>query len=126
MGSAVTRYNGFTMSLTGLTERDAKIQGYEVETATVTKKDKAGYMPEVKNITIKVIVDKKSRKILGAQAIGCGDADKRINTVTSAIVSGKSIDDFVNLDMTYAPPYSPSIDPLLTALANVQQKLEKN
>ena len=126
LGSAVTRYNGFTMSLTGLTERDAKIQGYEVETATVTKKDKAGYMPEVKNITIKVIVDKKSRKILGAQAIGCGDADKRINTVTSAIVSGKSIDDFVNLDMTYAPPYSPSIDPLLTALANVQQKLEKN
>ncbi len=124
LGSAVTRYNGFTMSLTGLTEREAIMQGYDVVSETVTKKDKAGYMPEVKNITIKVVVDKKTKKILGAQAIGCGDADKRVNTVTSAIVSGKSVDDFVNLDMTYAPPYSPSIDPLLTAFANVQQKLE--
>lgn len=126
LGSAVTRYNGFTMSLTGLTEREAIAQGYEVVTETITKKDKAGYMPEVKNITIKVVVDKKTKKILGAQAIGCGDADKRVNTITSAIVSGKSVEDFVNLDMTYAPPYSPSIDPLLTALANVQQKIEHN
>jgi len=124
LGSAVTRYHGFTMSITGLTEREAIAEGYEVVTETITKKDKAGYMPEVKNITIKVVVDKKTKKILGAQAIGCGDADKRVNTVTSAIVSGKSVDDFVNLDMTYAPPYSPSIDPLLTALANVQQKLD--
>lgn len=124
LGSAVTRYNGFTMSLTGITERDAIKLGYDIITETVTKKDKAGYMPEVKNITIKVIADKKSKKILGAQAIGCGDADKRVNTVTSAIMSDKTIDDFVNLDMTYAPPYSPSIDPLLTTFANLQQKLQ--
>ena len=82
-------------------------------------------MPEVKNITIKVIADKASGKILGAQAIGCGDADKRVNTVTSAIVSGKSVKDFINLDMTYAPPFSPSIDPLLTALANIDKKIQE-
>lgn len=124
LGSAVTRYFGFTMSMTGLSEREAKLNGLEVVTETITKKDKAGYMPEVKNITLKVVVDKNNRKILGAQAIGCGDADKRVNTVASALMSGKKIDDFINLDMTYAPPYSPSIDPLLTALANASQKLD--
>lgn len=126
LGSAVTRFNGFTMSMTGLTEREARLQGFDIITETITKKDKAGYMPEVKNITIKVVVDKETKKILGAQAIGCGDADKRINTVTSIINGDKSIDDYINLDMTYAPPYSPSIDPLLTALTNIHQKLDTN
>ncbi len=124
LGSAVSRYFGFTMSMTGLSEREAKVLGHEVVSETITKKDKAGYMPEVKNITIKIVADKNSKKILGAQAIGCGDADKRVNTVASALMSGKTIDEFVNLDMTYAPPFSPSIDPLLTALANVSQKLD--
>ena len=124
LGSAVTRYNGFTMSRTGLSEREATENGFDIITETITKKDKAGYMPEVKNITIKVIVDKQTKKLLGAQAIGCGDADKRINTVTSAIMSEKTINDLVNLDMTYAPPFSPSIDPLLTALANIDKKLQ--
>ena len=123
LGSAVTRFNGFTMSLTGLTEKEAIKNNYDVVTATVTKKDKAGYMPEVKNITIKVIADRKTKKLLGAQAIGCGDADKRVNTVAGAINSDKTIHDLVDLDMTYAPPYSPSIDPLLNALINISQKI---
>ncbi len=126
LGSAVTRYFGFTMSTTGITEREAKAACYQVETALVTKKDKAGYMPEVENITIKLIVDKNSREILGAQAIGCGDADKRINAVSSAILMNTKIDDFLNLDLPYAPPYSPAIDPLLNAAQIIYDKLEKS
>lgn len=126
LGSAVTRFNGFTMSKTGLNEREAIENGFDVITETITKKDKAGYMPEVKNITIKIVADKKTKKILGAQAIGCGDADKRVNTVTGAIMSDKTISDLVNLDMTYAPPFSPSIDPLLTALFNIDKKINEN
>ena len=126
LGSAVTRYNGFTMSKTGLNEKEAIDCGFDIVTETITKKDKAGYMPEVKNITIKVIADKNSKKLIGAQAIGCGDADKRVNTVTGAIMSGKTVSDLVNLDMTYAPPFSPSIDPLLTALFNIDKKLNEN
>ena len=126
LGSAVTRYNGFTMSKTGLNKREAIENGFDIVTETITKKDKAGYMPEVKNITIKVIADKHTKKLLGAQAIGCGDADKRVNTVTGAIMSDKIVSDLINLDMTYAPPYSPSIDPLLTALFNIDKKLNEN
>lgn len=123
LGSAVTRYFGFTMSITGLTEKQAAKLGYETVSVTVTKEDKVGYMPEAKNITIKLIADKKTKRLLGAQGIGCGDADKRVNTVATGLVCPMTIDDFYANDITYAPPYSPSIDPLLTAAEKLIEKL---
>lgn len=125
LGSAVTRYKGFTMSLTGLTEKEAKKYGFDVICSTMTKKDKAGYMPAAQNITIKLVVDRRSRKILGAQGIGCGDADKRINTVASAIQANQTIEEFLNLDMTYAPPFSTAVDPLLSAALVINNELFK-
>lgn len=123
LGSAVTRYNGLTLSLTGLTETDAKKHGFETVCATMTKKDKAGYMPEAENITIKLVVDKRSKKILGAQAIGCGDADKRVNTVASAIMSDQTLNVFLHTDMTYAPPFSTAVDPLLSAALVISNRI---
>ncbi len=126
LGSSVTRYIGFTMSLTGLTERDARNHGFDVITTVTTKQDKAGYMPESENITIKLVADRRTQKILGAQAVGAGDADKRINTVASAIMADETVDDFLHLDMTYAPPYSTAIDPLLSAAIVLNNKLKSN
>lgn len=126
LGSAVTRYFGMTMSITGLTEKQATKLGYTPVSVTVTKLDKVGYMPKAKNITIKLIADKKSRILLGAQAIGCGDADKRVNTVATALIQPMTIDDFYSNDITYAPPYSPSIDPLLTAAEKLVEKLDQS
>lgn len=123
LGSAVTRYFGFTMSITGLTEKQARKLGYDPIVEVVTKMDKVGYMPEAKNITIKLIADKKTRKLLGAQAIGAGDADKRVNTVTTGLLCSMTAEDFFGNDITYAPPYSPSIDPLLTAAEQLIKKL---
>lgn len=125
LGSAVTRYFKLTMSITGLTEQQAKKMGFEPVSITVTKLDKVGYMPEAKNITIKLVADKNTRKLLGAQAIGCGDADKRVNTVATGLLCHMSADDFLSNDLTYAPPYSPSIDPLLTAAEKLVEKLNK-
>lgn len=124
LGSAVTRYFGLTMSITGLTEKLAIKGGIEPISVMVTKLDKVGYMPQAKNITIKLIADKKTRNLLGAQAIGCGDADKRINTVATGLICPMTIDDFFATDLTYAPPYSPSIDPLLTAAQKLIDKLD--
>lgn len=125
LGSAVTKYFGLTMSITGLTEKQAKSLGYEPISALITKLDKVGYLPEAKNITVKLIADKKTRKLLGAQAIGCGDADKRVNTVATGLLCPMTIDDFFSNDITYAPPFSPSIDPLLTAAEKLLEKLDK-
>lgn len=125
LGSAVTRYFGLTMSITGLTEKQALRLGYNPISTVVTKLDKVGYMPEAKNITIKLIADKNTRKLLGAQAIGCGDADKRVNAVATALINPMTVDDFYSGDLTYAPPYSPSIDPLLTAAEKLIEKLDE-
>lgn len=115
LGSAVTRCLSFTMSLTGLTVEKATQLGYEPVFVKVTKNDKVGYMPDVNNITLKLVADKNTGLLLGCQGIGAGDADKRVNTVTSALVAKMTVEDFFKNDITYAPPYSPTIDPLLNA-----------
>lgn len=126
LGSAVTRYFDMTMSLTGLTEKEAVKLGYEPVSTIVTKSDKVGYMPEAKKITLKLVADKKTRRLLGAQGIGQGDVDKRVNTLATGLICPMTVDDFFSSDITYAPPYSPSIDPLLTAAENLIKKLNES
>ncbi len=123
LGSAVTRYFDFSMSMTGLTEKMAKKYGFEPVSVIVRKNDKAGYMPNVGNITLKLVADKKTARILGAQGLGQGDVDKRINTLTSALLSKMTIKEFFGNDITYAPPFSTSIDPMLTAAQKLTNKL---
>jgi NADPH-dependent 2,4-dienoyl-CoA reductase/sulfur reductase-like enzyme len=125
LGSAVTRFMNLNMSLTGLTEKEAKKYGFDVVTASTSQKDKAGYMPTAETITMKLVVDRRTEKILGAQAIGCGDADKRINTVASAIYADQTVNDLYNLDMTYAPPYSTAVDPIHSLSMVIYNKLRK-
>ena len=125
LGSAVTKFAKLSISLTGLTETEAKKFGFDVITSTMTKKDKAGYMPDAADITLKLVVDKRFKKILGAQAFGGGDADKRVNTVASAILAEQTIDEFLHLDMTYAPPFSTAVDPLLSAALLISNQIYK-
>lgn len=115
LSSAVTRCLNLTIAMTGLTERVAEKLGYLVAVAKVTKHDKVGYMPDANDITIKLIADKKTGKLLGGQAMGVGDSDKRINTLTTALLGGLTVDEFARNDLTYAPPFSTTIDPLLDA-----------
>lgn len=124
LGSAVTRCLSLTMSLTGLTVEKAEQLGCEPIFVKVTKNDKVGYMPDVNNITLKLVADKNTGFLLGCQAIGAGDADKRVNTVTSAILAKMKVEDFLKNDITYAPPYSPTIDPLLNAGQILQDKIK--
>lgn len=126
LASTVTRYFDLIISTVGLSEKEAKSYGFRTVSVVVTKKDRAGYMPNVKNITIKLIANKNTRKILGAQAIGCGDAHKRINTVATALQSGMTISNFLHLDLPYAPPFSPSIDPLLTAAQIINEEINRD
>ena len=123
LGSAVLRYNGLNISRTGFSEKDALKTGYDAISVIITKRDKAGYMPEVKNVTLKLVADKRSHKILGAQAIGCGDADKRVNTVAIGLIRGITVEELIDVDLTYAPPFSTSIDILISAAQILKTKL---
>ncbi len=124
LGSAVTRCLGLTMSMTGVTEQRAAELGYSPVSATVTKNDKVGYMPDANNITLKVVADKKTGLLLGAQGLGSGDVDKRINTITSALLGKLTVDEFYKNDITYAPPFSTTIDPLLNAAQILISKIK--
>lgn len=125
LGSSVTRCLNLTMSMTGLTEKKAQTLGYQPVSVTVTKNDKVGYMPNVNNITLKLIADYETGKLLGAQAVGAGDADKRINSLAAALLAGMTVDEFYKNDLTYAPPFSPTIDPLLNAAQILMGKVKQ-
>ena len=124
LGSTVTRYLNLTISATGLTHKVAEEEGFDPVSIITTKRDKAGYMPEVRNVTIKLVADKRTHKLLGGQAIGCGDADKRINTLSVGLLNGITVVELLGADITYAPPFSTTIDPLLSAAKLLINKLK--
>lgn len=126
LGSAVVRCMSFTMSMTGLTEKKAKQLGFHPESVNVTKNDKVGYMPDVNNITLKLIADRTTGLLLGGQAVGSGDADKRINSLTAALLGRLTVEEFTKNDLTYAPPFAPTIDPLLNAAELLLAKIRKD
>lgn len=125
LGSSVTRCLNTTMSMTGLTERDAKKFGYSTVSVLISKSDMVGYMPEVDDITLKIVADKITGLLLGGQAIGSVGADKRINALTSALVGHLTVEEFRNNDLTYSPPFSTTIDPLLNAMDILCTKIIK-
>ena len=124
LGSAVTRCLNTTMSMTGLTEKEASNIGFNPVSVMLEKHDKVGYMPEVGEIVLKVVADKITGLLLGAQAIGSVGADKRINSLTSALVAHMTVEEYSKNDLTYSPPYSPTIDPLINAMLMLQSKIQ--
>lgn len=125
LGSAVSRCLNTTMAMTGLTEKQALLAGFSPISVTIDKSDRVGYMPNVGEITLKVVADKITGMLLGAQAIGSIGADKRINALTPALLSHMTVDEYSNNDLTYSPPYSPTIDPLINAMLALRSKLSK-
>lgn len=123
MNSTITKYFDYTISMIGISYREATELGFQPEYAIVTKRDKAGYMPNTGTITLKLIVDRNTHTILGIQGIGDGEVNQRINTVIPAILSKTKLESFMNLDLPYSPPYSPAIDPVLNAAQIIYQKI---
>jgi len=123
LGSAVTRFLDLTISKTGISEKLARKLGFDPVSEMITEIDRAGYMPDVKKVTIKMTADKRTHIILGAQAIGCGDADKRINSITSGLMERITVWQLASVDITYSPPYSVSIDPVITLAQKLASRL---
>ena len=123
LNSTITRYFNFTISLIGLSFNQAQKLGFQPEFAIVHKRDKAGYMPDVGTMSLKIVADKNTHTILGIQGIGEGDVNQRINTIIPAILSKMKLESLINLDVPYAPPYSPAIDPVLNAVQIVYNKI---
>lgn len=130
LASTITGFMDYSISKTGLSEKRAAELSKEINlepiSATVTKKDKAGYMPNSNEIILKIVADKRSGELLGAQAVGCKvNVAQRINTITSLLRTRATVDELLDLDLPYAPPFSGSIDPVLTAAYKLKELINK-
>ena len=105
----------FCVGRTGLTERQARAGGFDVITVHSPAPDRAHYMPTVRPLMMKLVVERTSRKLLGLQAVGPGAGDKRVDIAAMAITAGMTVDQLAKVDLCYAPPYSPAMDNIITA-----------
>jgi len=124
LGSTVCKVFDFCVARTGLTETAARAAGYDVVTALVPSPDRAHYMPTAKPLSLKLVADRSTRRLLGLQAVGPGAGDKRIDVAAVAITAGMTVDQVAELDLCYAPPYSPAMDNLITAANVARNKLD--
>ncbi|MBO5286445.1 MAG: CoA-disulfide reductase [Clostridia bacterium] len=111
-GSSVIKLFDMTVGATGINEQQAKSNGIEYEKVILTQNSHAGYYPNATAMTIKLIFEKATYKILGAQIVGYDGVDKRIDVIATAIRAGMKADELKDLDLAYAPPYSSAKDPV--------------
>ncbi|MDX9746197.1 MAG: FAD-dependent oxidoreductase [Syntrophales bacterium] len=111
------------MAATGIDEREATLAGYHPASIIIWGNALAGSMPGNSSVGIKLIADRSTGRLLGAQAIGGHGAVSRINTLSCALWAGLGLDEVAYLDLAYAPPFSPSWDPIHVAAQNLLKKL---
>jgi NADPH-dependent 2,4-dienoyl-CoA reductase/sulfur reductase-like enzyme len=125
VGTAVTKVCDAEVGRTGLGEADAEEIGLEVLGVTVESTTRAGYFPGAAPIKTKLVVERRTGRLLGAQIVGREGAAKRIDVLATALWNEMSVDDLLNLDLSYAPPFSPVWDPVLIAARQAWHRVEE-
>lgn len=111
-GSSVLKIFDLTAAATGLNEAAARRAGQDVEAVVLSPMNHAGYYPGGRVMTMKVLFERRTGKLLGAQIVGSDGVDKRIDVLATAIRAGMTAADLTELDLAYAPPYSSAKDPV--------------
>ena len=115
VGTAVTRVCSLEVARTGLREAEAEQAGLRFVSTLTESTTRAGYFPGARPITIKMIAEKRSGRLLGAQIVGQEGAAKRIDVLATAIWNEMTVEEVSGLDLSYAPPFAPVWDPVLIA-----------
>jgi len=123
IGTTVLKVFELNVARTGLTTKEAAQEQMSVVSARIEAQDRTSYYPGARKLWVKLIVEKSSRKLVGAQAVGYGDASKRIDVAATAITAGMRIDELAQLDLAYSPPYNSLWDAFLVAAQAVMRKL---
>ena len=111
-GSSVIKVFDMTAATTGINETNARKAGLNVDTVILSPMSHAGYYPGGKVMTMKVVFEKETYRLLGAQIVGYEGVDKRIDVLATAIHAGLKATELKDLDLAYAPPYSSAKDPV--------------
>lgn len=112
LGTSIVRVFGATAAMTGLSERTAREADFDVGVAVIHKDHHAGYYPGAEELSLKIIYDRKTARLLGAQAYGHAGVDKRIDVLATALHGRMTLHDLAELDLAYSPPYSAANDPV--------------
>lgn len=122
IGSFITKFKNLEYTRTGLTVKVAKEKGFDADAVVIKSKSRAGYFKGSGAIKMKMIFDKKTGKILGAHYIG-KEVHARVNTMVSLIHKNSTVFDLLNMDLPYAPPFSPVWDINLIAASQAIKKI---
>lgn len=127
-GSSVIKVCDLTAAVTGLNERTAREAGLDYEKVVLSPMNHAGYYPGGRMMTMKVLYEKGTLRILGAQIVGYEGVDKRVDVIATAMQAGLKVTDLAQLDLAYAPPYASAKDPVNMAgfmAENIEKGLVK-
>jgi len=123
LGTAICKVLDFNVAKTGLSETEAVSQGIDIETILCPGQDRPHYYPGNATVIIKLVAEKKTHRLLGAQIVGPGDVAKRLDIVVTALSFGATIENLATLDLAYAPPFSSAMDAIITAAHVMENKL---
>ncbi len=111
-GSAVVKLFDMTVAVTGMNERTVKAKGIEYDKTYTYSASHAGYYPGARNLSVKVLWDRNTLRLLGAQIVGFEGVDKRMDVLATAIRLGAKVTDLKELELVYAPPFGSAKDPV--------------
>ena len=123
LGTAVCQLPGLNVGRPGLTEAQAKAEGFDPISVVTIVDDKAHYMPGAATFTMKLIADRSTQRLLGVQVAGPGAVDKIVDITVTAIQCGATLDQLDGADFAYAPPFSTAIHPFAHTLNVLKNKL---
>ena len=115
VGTAVSKICAYEVARTGLQEREIRELGLEFVAGRIESMTRAHYFPNAGKITVKILAEKGCGRVLGGQIVGIEGAAKRIDVIATALHAGFTVTDMIDLDLSYAPPYSPVWDPVIVA-----------
>ncbi|MCT7356482.1 FAD-dependent oxidoreductase [Streptomyces sp. 15-116A] len=115
VGTAVSKVCDLEIARTGLREKDARRVGLQYVTATIESTSRAGYYPNASSMTVKMLAERRTGRLLGVQIVGREGAGKRVDIAAVALTAAMTVDQMTALDLGYAPPFSPVWDPILVA-----------
>ncbi len=119
VGTAISKVCDLEIARTGLREKDADRVGFAYVTGVIESTTRAGYFPGTQKMTVKMLAERRTGHLLGAQIVGWEGSAKRIDVVATALWNRMTVEDMTALDLGYAPPFSPVWDPVLVAARKV-------
>lgn len=123
LGTAITKFQDLEIARTGLTEDEAQAAGLDAIGVTTKAPSRAHYYPGAQSMQIKIVAERQTGRLLGAQIVGGEGAGKRIDVLATMLWNGMTVEAAGGMDLSYAPPFSPVWDPVLLAVGKAALKV---